>query len=163
MHYWIDGYNLLFFLPKTPGSFEEKRRFLVSQIEKQVERLSLIVTIVFDASDPSQNHNTRTHLRSLEIVYTHPKKSADDSILEAVELSQTPSQICVVTSDKGLSSKAKALGAQILPLSEFLLFLQKRHKKKIQSKDFHFQDSPREIERLLEIFSKPSKDIEQDW
>ena len=120
MHYWIDGYNLLFHLPKTSGSFEEKRRFLICEIEKQVEKLSLTVTIVFDASDPAQNHDTRTHLHSLEIIYTHPKKSADDAILEAVELSKSPSQLCVVTSDKGLSTKAKALGAKTLPLSDFI-------------------------------------------
>jgi hypothetical protein len=65
----------------------------------------------------------------------------------------------VVTSDKGLSIKAKALGAEILPLSEFLLFLQKKEKKKNSSKSFSFQDSPREIERLLKIFSHPPKDI----
>jgi predicted RNA-binding protein with PIN domain len=159
MHYWIDGYNLLFYLPKIPGSFEEKRRFLILQIEKLVEKLSLSVTIVFDASDPVQNYDTRTHLRSLEIIYTHPRKSADDAILEAVELHKNPSQICVVTSDKGLSIKAKALGAEILPLSEFLLFLQKKEKKKNSSKSFSFQDSPREIERLLKIFSHPPKDI----
>lgn len=159
MHYWIDGYNLLFYLPKTLGSFEEKRRFLITQIEKQVELLSLSVTIVFDASDPAQNHDTRMHLHSLEIIYTHPGKSADDAILEAVELSKTPSQISVVTSDKGLSTKAKALGAKILPLSEFFLFLQKKQKRKTSTKSFSFKDSPWEIERLLKIFSKPPEEL----
>src|SRR3989339_1253050 len=148
MHYWIDGYNLLFRLPKSKGSFEEKRRILILQINEQVKNLSLSATIVFDASDPSQNYDTRSHYDSLEIIYTHPKKSADDSILEAVELSKQRSRHCVVSSDKGLLLKAKALGSEILSLSDFLLFLQKKQLKctaALQSDEF--RESPREMAR----------------
>jgi predicted RNA-binding protein with PIN domain len=74
MHYWIDGYNLLFHLPKSRGSFEEKRRFLISQINKYVKQLSLHATVVFDASDPMQSADTRSHYDSLELIYTIPKK-----------------------------------------------------------------------------------------
>ncbi len=159
MQYWIDGYNLLFYLPKIPGSFQERRRFLISLIEKQAEKLSLRITIVFDASDPSQDQDTRAHLQTLEIIYTHPKKSADDAILEALEFSKSPSQICVVTSDNGLSKKALAMGAKIFTISDFLLFLQKKHKRKNAYNNFSFQESPREIERLLKIFSIPPEDF----
>lgn len=156
MHYWIDGYNLLFRLPKSKGSFEEKRRILISQINLQAKTLSLSATIVFDASDPSQKYDTRGHYDSIEIIYTHPKKSADDAILEAVEISRKRADQCVVTSDKGLGLKAKALGAQILSLSDFLNFLQKKHFKCTAAlQDREFKDSPREIERLLRIFSEP--------
>ena len=154
MHYWIDGYNLLFYLPKTNGSFEEKRRVLISQINEQAKLLSLQSTIVFDASDPSQKHDSRSHYDCLEIVYTHAKKSADDAILEAVEFSRNRANLCVVSSDKGLSLKAQALGAQILSLPEFLFFLFKKHKKKAFNQISEYQDSPKEIERLLKIFSK---------
>ena len=158
MHYWIDGYNLLFYLPKTNGSFEEKRRVLIAQINEQVKNLSLIATIVFDASDPTQKHDSRSHYDCLEIIYTHSKKSADDAILEAVELSKRRSNLCVVSSDKGLSSKAKALGSEVLSLSDFLHFLFKRHKRSLLKEESDYQDSPREIERLLKIFSNPRKE-----
>jgi predicted RNA-binding protein with PIN domain len=128
-------------------------------IEMQAEKLSLRVTVFFDASDPLQDHDSRTHLRNLEIIYTHPKKSADDAIVEALEIHKSPSQICVVTSDKGLSKKANSLGAKILSISDFLLFLQKKHKRNNSSTDISVQDSPREIERLLKIFSIPPEDF----
>ncbi len=158
MHYWIDGYNLLFYLPKTNGSFEEKRRILIAQINDQVKNLSLVATVVFDASDPAQKYDTRSHYDCLEIIYTHCKKSADDAILEAVELSKKRSNLCVVSSDKGLSSKAKALGSQTLSLSDFLHFLFKRHSRVSLRQETDYQDSPREIERLLKIFSTPRKE-----
>ncbi len=158
MHYWIDGYNLLFHLPKNKGSFEEKRRILISQINEQAKNLSLQITIVFDASDPDQKHDTRSHFDDLELIYTHRKKSADDAILEAVEHSRNPALLCAVSSDKGVTSKARALGAQILSLPEFLAFLFKKQKKKQFNQASDFQDSPREIARLLKIFSEPPKD-----
>ena len=156
MHYWIDGYNLLFHLPKTEDSFEEKRRILIFKINEQIKKFSLTATVVFDASDPSQNFDTRSHYDSLEIIYTHPKKSADDAILEAIELSKNPSLLCVVSSDKGLCLKAKALGSNTLSLPEFLHFLSKKHKRKTSNVHMEYQDSPQEIARLLKIFSNPS-------
>jgi predicted RNA-binding protein with PIN domain len=153
MHYWIDGYNLLFRFSKASGSFEDKRRSLIFSINEQIKTLSLTATLVFDASDPLQPLDRRTHYDSLEIIYTPFQKSADDVILEAVEISSQPSNLCVVSSDKPLCAKARALGASTLSLSEFLFFLSKRGKrKKIERCDF--QDSPQEIARLLKIFTE---------
>jgi predicted RNA-binding protein with PIN domain len=155
MQYWIDGYNLLFYLPKNKGSFEDKRRILISQINEQAKTLSLEITIFFDASDHNQKHNTRSHYESLELIYTHGKQSADDAILEAVEISKNAALLCVVSSDKGVTLRAKAMGAQVLTLPEFLKFLFKKQKKQRERNVQDFQDSPKEMARLLKIFSNP--------
>jgi predicted RNA-binding protein with PIN domain len=160
MHYWIDGYNLLFYLPQlglSKVSFEEKRRALILEIHQQAKDLSIQMTLVFDASDEGEQYDSRSHLGSLEIIYTHPGKSADEAILEAVGLSKTPSNLSVITSDKELASKASYLGANVLSLPRFLEFLFKKRRQKNRlerdsSKDF--QDSPQEIQRLLQLFSK---------
>lgn len=160
MHYWIDGYNLLFYLPKarhSKTSFEEKRRALILEINKQALDLSIQITLVFDASDQKATHDSRSHYDSLEIIYTHPKKSADEAILEAVKLHKRPSTLCVVTSDKDLSSKACYLGAVTLSLPEFLHFLSKKqHVKKVASHnpELEFKESAQEFERLLRLFSR---------
>jgi len=158
MQYWIDGYNLLFHLPKNKGSFEEKRRILIAQINEQAKSLSLQITIFFDASDHTQEHDTRSHFDSLELIYTHAKTTADDSIVEAVEHCRNPALLCVVSSDKGVTSRSKALGAQILSLPDFLFFLFKKQKKLKLRETSDFQDSPREMARLLKIFSESPKE-----
>lgn len=155
MHYWIDGYNLLFYLPKSKSSFEEKRRDLILKLNQKAKAFHIQMTLVFDASDPNQDFDTRSHFDFLEIIYTRPKKTADQAILEIVEQSSKPSNLCVVSSDKDLSFKAKALGSQTLSLPSFLEFLSKKQKSpsKDRSLKGDFVDSPQEIERLLKLFT----------
>lgn len=160
MHYWIDGYNLLFYLPKerlSKSSFEDKRRALILEINRQALDLSLTITIVFDASDPMATYDSKSHYKSLEIIYTHPRKTADEAILEAVRLHKRPQELCVVTSDKDLSSKALYLGAITLSLPEFLHFLSKKQHvktRKNHNSDLEFKESAQEFERLLKLFSR---------
>ena len=114
------------------------------------------MTLVFDASDPSQKFETRSHFDSLEIIYTCSKKTADTLILEKVEQSKKPNFFCVVSSDKDLSSKARALRAEALSLPSFLELLFKKQKSSFQEtfSKGDFIESPQEIERLLKLFSK---------
>jgi predicted RNA-binding protein with PIN domain len=150
MHYWIDGYNLLFSLPKgthQKESFEARRKALISEINRQAEELALKITLVFDGTSDSPEY--LSHYKSLELLYT--RQSADEAILERVRMSKFPQEICVVTSDKELFSKAKELGALTLSLKNFLSLLSKKHKKPSDPKEF--QDSPQEIQRLLKLFT----------
>jgi len=154
MHYWIDGYNLLFSLPKTAlhkQSLEARRNALISKINTQAELLALTITLVFDGSSDSPEH--LSHHKSLELLYT--RQSADEAILERIRISTHPKEICVVTSDKGLSSKAKELGAHTLSLQNFSALLSKKHKKPLDSKEV--QESPHEIQRLLKLFTSSNE------
>jgi uncharacterized protein len=157
MHYLIDGYNLLFRLPKTKGSLENKRLLLIEELNDAISKLHLQATVVFDASD-ERSFSTRSHYDAIEIVYTTKKISADAYILNHVEESRKPGGLCVVSSDSELIRKSKALGSKTMQLKEFLAMIQKKQVKlKRKSRPaafFECKDSSKEIARLLMIFEK---------
>lgn len=156
MHYWIDGYNLLFRLPLSKGTLEKRRKDLILELNTQATSLNLQITLVFDSSDKERVLDTRSHYDALEIIYTTSRKTADDSILDSVEFSSYPEDICVVTCDKDLARKAKALRANILALDDFFTLITKRQSRneRIINDAFEWTESPREISRLLSIFEK---------
>lgn len=158
MQYWIDGYNLLFRIPHLQGSLEEKRSQLILHLNSLAKKSDLSFVLVFDANDKERSLDRRTHYDALEIIYTTSKKTADEAILERVEAVRHPATVCVVSSDKGLTSQVRALGAQVLSLSEFCLFLDKKRFKKLNvGSQTECKDSPKEMDRLLKIFEEKYK------
>lgn len=158
MQYWIDGYNLLFRIPHLQGSLEEKRRKLILDLNSLAKKSQLCFVLIFDANDKERSLDSRSNFDSLEIIYTTSKKTADEAILEKVSTVRHPATICVVSSDKGLTSQVRYLGAQVLSLSEFCFFLDKKQwKKKKLRAEIECQESPKEMDRLLKIFEERSK------
>lgn len=162
MHYWIDGYNLLFKLPDLKGSLEEKRRALIIELNRQAKHLLLQITVVFDATDPTRPLDFLSHYDAIEIIYTTSRSTADESILQTVEQARNPLDLCIVTSDKDLSHKAKNLGAQTLSLANFLKRIAKKQKNKRTSPTVS-QDSPKQIDRLTKIFEQRLKESKSDF
>lgn len=155
MQYWIDGYNLLFRITHLQGSLEEKRSQLISELNSLSKKSGLVFVLVFDANDKSRSLDSRSHYDALEIIYTTSKKTADEAILERMEGVRHPATVCVVSSDKGLTSQVRALGGQVLSLSEFCLFLNKKRLKKQNLKvQSECKESPIEIDRLQKIFEE---------
>jgi uncharacterized protein len=165
VHYYIDGYNLLFRLLSKKGSLQSERAEVISLLNELASQLRLNITVVFDA--PLQREMVvRTHFDALEIVYTAEKQSADDYIIEEMNHASSPSQETVVTSDRELASHCKALGAHVQNIESFFSWIKrkKEHKRRSHpSLQKIFQDSPSHIERLLKIFEKrletPNQDI----
>lgn len=153
-HYLVDGYNLLFKLPGKHHSLEIKRRALLDLLEKQIAEFDLSVTIVFDGAQRDPLLSVRSHFKSMEVVYTAANQTADDYIFDRI--AEHPRRHIVVTSDRDLATKCKALGAQTQKIQEFLTSLvTKHHKVKRRNRPFPaFQDSPADIDRLLKIFEK---------
>lgn len=153
-HYIVDGYNLLFKLPGKHHSLEIKRRALLELLEKQISEFNLSVTIVFDGAQRDPLMSIRGHFKSMEVVYTAANQTADDYIFDSI--AEHPRRHIVVTSDRDLATKCKALGAQTLPISDFLSSLvTKHHKRKVRNASLPaFQDSQADIDRLLKIFEK---------
>ncbi len=152
MQYWIDGYNLLFRLTHLKGSLEEKRTKLILELNAFAKASDLSFTLLFDAAHREESLAGRSHYDALEIIYTSSQKTADAYIVEKLESVRRPSDVCVVSSDKGLTSQVRAIGGQTLSLSEFCLFLSKKRVKKRAVGLLECSDSPREIERLRKIF-----------
>lgn len=149
MHYFIDGYNLLFHLSAETKTFEEARK----QIIDSLVDTKFSLTLVFDGKGTDLPH--RTHKGSLEIIYTSTGQSADAYILEAISLVKNPKVYTVVTSDKKLASICCQTGAYAQTIDSFLLLLQKS--KTVITREKPFKESDKECRRLLKIFTELDK------
>ena len=159
MHYYIDGYNWLFRTPKSKLSFEERRREFVKEIYELVKDSSSLITLVFDSSDPSRDLYSKGNFKTLEIVFTPKKQTADEYIIESVGRAKHPHTIYVVTLDRELKDKCRLLGASVLSMKEFFMQFSKSSPKK-ETKKIYF-DSKSQLERLLAIFEKRLKEDQE--
>ena len=130
MHFYIDGYNLLFStLRATAGELKDQRETLLADLSHKITHLNLDVTIVFDATSRLDDSN-RSHLQDLEIVFTSHGQIADDYILSAIKHSPNPLQETVVTSDKKLAYSIRIHGGKTQSVTSFISWLNKKFEKK---------------------------------
>ncbi len=125
MHYYVDGYNLLFKEIRVSDSFslQNARARLIHELDTLAEKLRLSLTIVFDA--PFQTDDLkRSHFRSLEIIFTAKGQTADDFLEQVAEAKGK--RVVIVTSDRTLSRKVKSFQAIVEPVHEFIVRLRKK-------------------------------------
>ncbi len=155
MHYFIDGYNVLFFLQHVDNDLKHRREKIISNLNEQISFLALDVSIIFDAH--KQKQYSRQYLDQLEIIYTD-SQTADEYILEALYKIKKPKQEIVVTSDKQLARQVRALNVKVMEVPEFLEALNTRCEKKrkvIQagiSSKLNAQVAKNQLEHYLQIF-----------
>jgi len=171
MHYYIDGYNLLFCLKSTHNRFKESREELIDELCEKLNFINLDVTIVFD-SIYQAGESTRGHKQNLEIQYTAEGETADEFIISEVGES-IASQEIVITSDKKLAWTVRNLGAKTQSVSEFMAWLNKAWKNKIHKGNNTIQSNrpiiipPKKIEimtdeqRWLKIFEERTVSVEE--
>jgi predicted RNA-binding protein with PIN domain len=152
MHYWIDGYNLLFRITKNYREMKQNERKLLSALNQAIILLKYQATAVFDGREKDPPEALRRNFDALALIYTPHNQTADDYILEAIADSANPAKETVVSSDYGLLSKAKQRGAHVLTIEEFLSRLVKKKQKKKAATEKVFQESSTELKRLLKIF-----------
>jgi predicted RNA-binding protein with PIN domain len=165
----IDAYNVIFadarlgpLVRRDPESAREQFLALV------VQRLPADGTrgfVVFDAArDPRPTTETgRTnsaYSRGLQIVYA--RETADTWIRERIRNHADPSQLTVVTSDREILETARAHGAVILRVSDFLQLAARRHER---ARDLRDSEKPqhtsrREMDELEKLFEEPRPDEE---
>lgn len=136
MHYFIDGYNLLFrsAWSRHSDNLEEMRSKLITELDSEAQLLHLNITLVFDAPLLLEGLQ-RGHFRSLEIIYTSHGQTADEFLLSVLEECRRPQEVTLVTSDKGLRNKARVFGVHVEPVEQFVSWLKKRIiKKKMKAK-----------------------------
>lgn len=129
MYYFIDGYNLLFTLSSEKDRLQDMRNSLISDLAEKVNALGLEVTLFFDAKY-QEDDISRSHIDSLEIIYTAVGETADELIISEVQEHPHPSQITIITRDRELISRTKRLKAHHLTPREFLQWLNSRYKKR---------------------------------
>ncbi|MEI8125014.1 MAG: NYN domain-containing protein [Parachlamydiaceae bacterium] len=132
MHYYIDGYNLLFRLLQAGEDLKQKRKDVIEILEAKASELLLDITVVFD-SHYQEDESTRNHYKSLEIIFTATRETADEFILHALKEVKNPKEHTVVTSDKTLARLSKIRLANTETIEEFLSWVGKRCKNKNKS------------------------------
>lgn len=153
MHYYIDGYNLLFAVINSKETLEKKRETIIKLIQKYLIPMHVEATLVFDSNQEDIDFHD---IDTLRIVFTRKKLSADQYILDELSLSANTNKETVVTSDRELSRLAKNLKAHTLSISSFIEKIKKiNHKRKKKIHDIEtFADTESNIQRLLKIFEK---------
>jgi uncharacterized protein len=133
MHYYIDGYNLLFRILKAGDDLRKQREEITLDLDKKASFLELDLTLVFD-SHYQEDANTRSHFNSIEIIFTARGETADEFILQELKESHAPSQHIVVTSDKKLARLCQLRLGKTESIDEFLAWTTKRYKNKLRQK-----------------------------
>lgn len=155
MHYYIDGYNLLFRVVDASEDLQNQREAVLEELARKAQVIDLSATIVFDAHY-QPGPVTRGHFKNLEVVYTSEKESADDYIHRAVTRIKNPRFITVVTSDKKLAWLCRLHGANTESISAFLTWLNRRYQNEQTPREAKkIKVAPQVIEQLPDPPPKP--------
>jgi len=154
MHYFIDGYNLLFRILQAGDDLAKKRQHIIEDLNRKIQLLGLDVTIVFD-SHYRCGESERTHYNHLEIQFTNQGESADDFIINELKRTKNPRQETVVTSDNKLAWYARRKAAHSQSVEEFISTLNRRYKNKLFKPPLKPTPQP-----LLASVRKPKADVQ---
>lgn len=131
MHYYIDGYNLLFRMTQFDKGLQAERESLLQDLNRKISLLNLDVSIVFDAAFQTGGRS-RTHLDALEILYTGEGETADEYILDVLSQTHNPRREIVVTSDKILAAQVRHLSAKVEAVEEFMRWLNRSYENRLK-------------------------------
>lgn len=166
MHYFIDGYNLLFRVLHGGGSdLQSQREAIIHDLNKKIVLVKIDVSIVFDATS-QMGEGRRAHYDQLEILYTAEGETADEYIIEEIKNHPQPQQETVVTSDKKLAWLIRNRSAHTETVEEFMLWLNRSYKnklkllkkEKIESPIPSFQFPPKKTSPLALLKDAPIED-----
>lgn len=129
MHYFIDGYNLIFRLLHEEEDLQSKREAIIHDLNQKISLLRIDASIVFDATS-QLGDGTRTHYDQLEILFTAEGETADEYIMEEIRNHPHPQQETVVTSDKRLAWRVRNRSAHTESVEEFTFWLNRAYKNK---------------------------------
>lgn len=148
MHYFIDGYNLLFRLLPPKENLQLIREAFIYDLSYKASFLNLDATLVFD-SHYQEGEASKSHVDKLEIIYTNQGESADDFILKSIKRSAFPKQHTVVTSDNKLAWQARRLLTNTMSVEDFVALLEKRYKNG-QAKQQESPDTTKASKKIQE-------------
>lgn len=161
MHYFIDGYNMLFRLLHGSEDLQSQRESFIHDLNQKVSLLKLEISIVFDSTFQIGDRS-RSHYNALEILFSAEGETADEYILDELKNSLHPQQETVVTSDKRLAWRARCRSAHTESVEEFNFWLNRAYKNKIKQIKKDKQAPPRSTKSSSKTPSSrsfiPSKD-----
>lgn len=131
MHYFIDGYNMLFRLLHGNENLQSQRAAIVYDLNKKISLIKLDVSIVFDSTS-QMGERSRSHYDQVEILYSAEGETADEYILDEIKNALHPQQETVVTSDKKLALRVRNRSAHTESVEEFIEWLNRSYKNKLR-------------------------------
>ncbi|MBA3815617.1 MAG: NYN domain-containing protein [Parachlamydiaceae bacterium] len=161
MHYFIDGYNLMFRVSRAEGVLQKRREEIIQDLEVKINALDLNVTLVFD-SQYQNSESSRSHILRLEVLFTNVGETADEFILQALKEDTRPNLQTVVTCDKKLAWLARRRHAHTETVEEFISFLNRRYKNKLQPKKIPLKLIPSIVPKKLSTTPDLSKSSPED-
>jgi len=132
MHYYIDGYNMLFRSNQSFKELQKEREFLLEELNQKASLLNLNISIIFDAAY-QLGGRSRSHFDALEIIYTAHGETADQYLVEMTRYLANPRQIIVVTSDKILASHLRHNSIKIESIHYFNQWLNRSYAKRLKT------------------------------
>lgn len=160
MHYYIDGYNLLFRMKIAGENLQTMRKLIIEDLNKKVKAIGLSATLVFD-SQYQEGDETRGHFNHLEIVYTAQGETADDYILKELKKATKPLQLTVITSDNRLAWRARRRNAKTESVEEFVKWIDKRFRNKLISRKQEVAEK-KKVAHTEILLSEPSIEIKAE-
>lgn len=157
MHYYIDGYNLLFRTRLREGDLKTQRESIIHDINKKISLINLdSVSIVFDAAY-REGLGSRSHFDNLEILFSAQGETADEYILNQLKYCAHPKRETIITSDKTLARLVRHFGAKTQTIEEFTQWLDRLYtNKSLPSKPI----KPTQLPALVVPISKPIPKIQ---
>jgi len=124
MHYFVDGYNLLFRYSLSESDLKKQRSRVISYLSGKAKQLGLHLTLVFD-SQHQQDEESHSHYKGMEICFTALNETADEFILRKIRGLKTPRQHTVVTSDRQLALFCRHEHAHTMTIEDFVQVLER--------------------------------------
>lgn len=132
MHYFIDGYNLLFRITRAGDELQQQRQKIIDELAAKINFIGLDATLVFDAQH-YPGDSVRKHMHRMEIVFTAEGQTADEYILQRLKEAAHPARETVATSDKKLAWLSRRRLAHTQSIEEFVVWLNKRYRNKLRA------------------------------
>lgn len=110
----IDGYNLFFRLAEIPNPLQTKRESFIIALSQALVDANVKAIVVFDSSQKESHDYPSTSFahENMEILFSPKGLSADDYLLEYLEVHQSPHYLTLVTDDRRLTLFAKESGVK---------------------------------------------------
>lgn len=132
MHYYIDGYNLLFRITRAGDDLQKQRQKIIDELASKINFIGLDATLVFDAHYYAGD-SVRKHMHRMEIVFTAEGQTADEYILQRLKEAAHPARETVATSDNKLAWLSRRRLAHTQSIEEFVVWLNKRYRNKVRA------------------------------
>jgi predicted RNA-binding protein with PIN domain len=115
----VDGMNLIGSRPDRWWNDPDRAvRRLIGELDRFASATGDDVAVVFDRR-PKDLSPGRHGAAQVAFASRHGRNAADDEIVRIVGGDDAPASITVVTSDRRLAERARALGAAVVPTSGF--------------------------------------------